>query len=112
MTEEAQDRSKPTPESYFWLGIYSLSNKWQFVNGTGIKLRNWDSSISDGGHGAVVLGKHQESVIFSFYRIGIDLSPTNVEKHSEKSQIIWLDRSKSTKLSVLCIKILPYDLYT
>ena len=64
MTEEAQDRSKPTPESYFWLGIYSLSNKWQFVNGTGIKLRNWDSSISDGYHGAVVLGKHQESVIF------------------------------------------------
>ena len=65
MSEEAQDKSKPTPESYFWLGIYSLSYKWQFVNGTGIELRNWNSSISDGGHGAVVLGKHQERVILS-----------------------------------------------
>ena len=112
MSEEAQDKSKPTPESYFWLGIYSLSNKWKFVDGTENTLRNWDSSISDGDHGAIVLGKHQESVIFSFYRIGIDLSPTNVEKHSEKSKIIWLDRPKSKKLSVLCIKILPYDLNT
>ena len=71
MKEEAQDRSQPTPESYFWLGIYSSSNQWQFVDGTeltGKKLRNWDSSLSDGYHGAVVLGKHQESVIFHLDR--------------------------------------------
>ena len=68
MSEEAQDKSKPTPESYFWLGIYSLSNKWKFVDGTENTLRNWDNSISDGDHGAIVLGKHQESVIFHFIR--------------------------------------------
>ena len=36
----------------------------------------------------------------------------NNKKHLQKSKSIWLDREKSIKLSVLCIKILPYDLYS
>ena len=65
MTTDAEDISGTVPESYFWLGILFRhdANKWQFVDGTrGQPFRNWNGPISNGNYGALVIGKHQESV--------------------------------------------------
>ena len=34
------------------------------------------------------------------------------QKHFWKSKTVWLDRPKSTELSVMCMKIVRYDLYS
>ena len=62
MTKEAEIFSKPTPETYFWLGIHFHNNKWRFVDQTEAKLRNLDTPKSNGEVQAIVLGKLNESV--------------------------------------------------
>ena len=62
MTKEAEDSSKPTPETYFWLGIYFHDHKWRYVDQVEAELRNWDNPKSNGKVGAIALGKLNESV--------------------------------------------------
>ena len=65
MTRDVEVFSKPTPETYFWLGIYH-NTKWQYVDQTEAVLRNWNTQESDGQYGAVALGKLNEGV-FIYY---------------------------------------------